>query len=67
MILVKIIANIHCCQTGVILEDPRTEELNQEVRGFIFSKLLVCILWVYMIWSLYIIIVCDLKLYILHA
>ncbi|GLJ16960.1 hypothetical protein SUGI_0293070 [Cryptomeria japonica] len=25
---------------GVILEDPKTEELSQEVRGFIFSKLL---------------------------
>ncbi|KAA3462915.1 UDP-glucose:glycoprotein glucosyltransferase-like isoform X2 [Gossypium australe] len=25
---------------GVTLEDPRTEDLNQEVRGFIFSKIL---------------------------
>ncbi|CAA7402965.1 unnamed protein product [Spirodela intermedia] len=25
---------------GVTLEDPQTEDLNQEVRGFIFSKLL---------------------------
>ncbi|KAJ4717311.1 UDP-glucose:glycoprotein glucosyltransferase-like [Melia azedarach] len=25
---------------GVILEDPRTEDLSQEVRGFIFSKIL---------------------------
>lgn len=25
---------------GITLEDPRTEDLNQEVRGFIFSKLL---------------------------
>lgn len=27
---------------GVTLEDPRTEDLSQEVRGFIFSKILVC-------------------------
>ncbi|KAH1236968.1 UDP-glucose:glycoprotein glucosyltransferase [Glycine max] len=26
---------------GVTLEDPRTEDLSQEVRGFIFSKILV--------------------------
>ncbi|XP_020232566.1 probable WRKY transcription factor 65 [Cajanus cajan] len=25
---------------GVTLEDPRTEDLSQEVRGFIFSKIL---------------------------
>lgn len=32
---------------GVTLEDPRTEDLSQEVRGFIFSKILVCsnVLW----------------------
>lgn len=27
---------------GVILEDPRTEDLSQEIRGFIFHKILVC-------------------------
>jgi UDP-glucose:glycoprotein glucosyltransferase len=27
---------------GVALEDPKTEDLSQEVRGFIFSKILVC-------------------------
>lgn len=27
--------------TGVTLEDPHTEDLSQEVRGFIFSKILV--------------------------
>ena len=26
---------------GVALEDPKTEDLSQEVRGFIFSKILV--------------------------
>ena len=26
----------------VALEDPKTEDLSQEVRGFIFSKILVC-------------------------
>lgn len=27
---------------GVTLEDPHTEDLSQEVRGFIFSRILVC-------------------------
>ncbi|KAF3955949.1 hypothetical protein CMV_018893 [Castanea mollissima] len=27
---------------GVTLEDPWTEDLSQEVRGFIFSKILQC-------------------------
>lgn len=28
---------------GVTLEDPHTEDLSQEVRGFIFSRILVCV------------------------
>lgn len=27
--------------TGVTLEDPHTEDLSQDVRGFIFSRILV--------------------------
>ena len=29
---------------GITLEDPHTEDLSQEVRGFIFSKMLVSII-----------------------
>ncbi|KAG5136474.1 hypothetical protein JHK82_021205 [Glycine max] len=32
---------LHLGIAGVTLEDPRTEDLSQEVRGFIFSKILV--------------------------
>ncbi|KAG5041087.1 hypothetical protein JHK85_013563 [Glycine max] len=31
---------LHLRIAGVTLEDPRTEDLSQEVRGFIFSKIL---------------------------
>ena len=37
----KIIKQPDVWGAGVTLEDPHTEDLSQEVRGFIFSKILV--------------------------
>lgn len=34
--------------SGITLEDPRIEDLTQEVRGFIFSKIIVCSLHLYL-------------------
>jgi hypothetical protein len=37
----KISIDAYYVLAGVALEDPKTEDLSQEVRGFIFSKILV--------------------------